>query len=309
VVVPRPLWDAVGGFDERFEGWGGEDDAFHAACRALCGTERLRGVAWHLWHEESPWRDHRSALYVQAYHLANRYTHTREAKAMRALLGEPRTPEQTVLLCLTTGERETLAETLASAQENLDGPIGRRLLCVDGASKERCAELQREHPHWDVVRMPGRRGYTRAVCEAREHAIGSGQPWVFWLEDDFTFTEPVDIAQMQAVMEANPQLAQLALKRQAWYPHEVEAGGVIEAKPEAFTQRGGYVEHADYWTMNPMLVRRAFLAANRWPQSPGSERRFGERVLANGTRAGILGAIEDPPRVIHTGAERAGRGY
>lgn len=52
VVVPRKLWESVGGFDIRFVGWGGEDRAFLAACRVLGGgLERVDGRVYHLWHE------------------------------------------------------------------------------------------------------------------------------------------------------------------------------------------------------------------------------------------------------------------
>ena len=34
-VVPRRLWGEVGGYDERFRGWGSEDAAFELACRML----------------------------------------------------------------------------------------------------------------------------------------------------------------------------------------------------------------------------------------------------------------------------------
>lgn len=51
VAVPAALWDEVGGFDERFEGWGLEDSAFEVACNVLGGgTDRTDGFCWHLWH-------------------------------------------------------------------------------------------------------------------------------------------------------------------------------------------------------------------------------------------------------------------
>lgn len=49
-AVPRALWDAVGGFDDRFVGWGFEDLAFMHACRTLAGVSRVEGVVYHLWH-------------------------------------------------------------------------------------------------------------------------------------------------------------------------------------------------------------------------------------------------------------------
>lgn len=51
LVVPRLLWDRVGGFDERFQGWGGEDSAFWKACTLHGGRpHRVSGNAYHLWH-------------------------------------------------------------------------------------------------------------------------------------------------------------------------------------------------------------------------------------------------------------------
>lgn len=55
IVVPRALWEKIGGFDNRFVGWGCEDRAFHAACGVLGGVlgglvERTPGIVYHLWH-------------------------------------------------------------------------------------------------------------------------------------------------------------------------------------------------------------------------------------------------------------------
>lgn len=304
VIVPRALWDRVGGFDERFEGWGGEDDAFHAACRALAGVDRLDGAMWHLHHTTSPWRDHRSALYRQAKALSDRYVaNAGDAGAMRRLLAEPRTLEQVVVVCLTNGRRDTLAKTLHSADEMLCGPIGRKVIAADGCRPS--------FEGWDTV--TARAGnYCAAVGRGLDVAIGSGQPWVFWLEDDFTFEEPVDLAAMQAAMDADPRVVQLSLMRQPWYEPEIAGGSVIASFEDGtFKQRSGWVEHRAYWTFNPMLTRRSLLASHDWPKRPpNSELRFGRQVFADPDAiAGIWGAIGGPPRVTHIGVERAGSGY
>ncbi len=51
-AVPRALHDAIGGHDEAFVGYHGEDLAFNARCAALAGEEWLPGYAVHLWHAE-----------------------------------------------------------------------------------------------------------------------------------------------------------------------------------------------------------------------------------------------------------------
>jgi hypothetical protein len=53
-VVTREAFDAVGGFDERYEyGWGYEDSEFHVQLIAHRRWERLPGEAWHLHHDTS----------------------------------------------------------------------------------------------------------------------------------------------------------------------------------------------------------------------------------------------------------------
>jgi predicted glycosyltransferase involved in capsule biosynthesis len=56
-VISKEIYNAVGGLDERYAGWGGEDDSF---CRAVCTLVKtlqiLQGDVYHLWHEQNPLR-------------------------------------------------------------------------------------------------------------------------------------------------------------------------------------------------------------------------------------------------------------
>ncbi|MDF2902778.1 MAG: hypothetical protein K0S25_416 [Bacillus sp. (in: firmicutes)] len=50
-IVPRHHFERVAGFDERFLGWGGEDDAFAFSLNHLCGLpHRIDATIFHLWH-------------------------------------------------------------------------------------------------------------------------------------------------------------------------------------------------------------------------------------------------------------------
>jgi len=52
LVIPRQAYDAVNGFDERFQGWGWEDTAFHLAVTNLYSPViQFEGNVWHLEHE------------------------------------------------------------------------------------------------------------------------------------------------------------------------------------------------------------------------------------------------------------------
>ena len=91
VVVTRELFDEVGGFDERFVGWGQEDVAFSQACRVLSGEPiRIPGRVVHLYHGRSPERDRRQPEYRANQLLGKRYRETKEPQAMRDLLAEKR---------------------------------------------------------------------------------------------------------------------------------------------------------------------------------------------------------------------------
>lgn len=49
--VSRKNFEKIGGFDERFIGWSGEDDAFQKALDTICGQHfRLNTTLWHLYH-------------------------------------------------------------------------------------------------------------------------------------------------------------------------------------------------------------------------------------------------------------------
>lgn len=76
LAIPRSLWEQVGGFDERFKSWGGEDRAFWLACNALAGrigSYRVPGDAMHLWHPPSEEKNPSLAEYQDNIELAKRY--------------------------------------------------------------------------------------------------------------------------------------------------------------------------------------------------------------------------------------------
>lgn len=92
-VIPRLAWNDVGGFDERFQGWGWEDVAFyHAVSHASAAPLRLTGDLWHLWHHRSPENNHQSPLCIANRDLCHRYIEARSVEETRAILSEPGGP-------------------------------------------------------------------------------------------------------------------------------------------------------------------------------------------------------------------------
>jgi hypothetical protein len=51
MVMRASAWLEAGGMDERFTGWGYEDNAWYAKVAQTIGPPvHHAGVAWHLWH-------------------------------------------------------------------------------------------------------------------------------------------------------------------------------------------------------------------------------------------------------------------
>lgn len=155
-----------------------------------------------------------------------------------------------------------------------------------------------------------RLGFAGAIREAWEQVDAD---WVFHLELDFTFNEPVDVHGMVGLLEASPRLAQVSLKRQAWNGHELAAGGIVEHSPHDFTEMHAgpwtWTEHRRYFTTNPS-VYSARLCRTGWPQEPSSEGLFTARLLRDPLlRFALWGGKHDPPKIHHIGQTRAGHGY
>lgn len=311
-AVPRTLWEVVDGFDERISGWGHDDTIFAHCCRVMGGgIERIPGTVWHLHHRPSPESKAGQPGRRRSGLLAKRYFAAVTPQDCAALIAERRVDGVAVMV-LTHGRRNCIANAITSAQENLTGaPIVRWVICDDSGDIEYHAWLRLNFPECELVtgKHLGFAGNVRRMWDA---ALGTGQEWIFWLEDDFTFNEPIDLPDLMLTMAEDPNLCQIMLKRQPWFPDEIAAGGFMERNLKAYTQvkRGNRVwaEHQlGYWT-NPHLTRASFMARHEWPTGAGSEARFGDRVVKGERRSAVWGAIGSAPLVHHDG-DRTGDGY
>lgn len=128
---------------------------------------------------------------------------------------------------------------------------------------------------------------------------------VFWLEHDFVFTRRVDLVDLALVLDAAPTefpLAQMSLMRGAVNAREKRAGVLTGGR-----DRGGWLEHHDYFTTNPSLMSVAFMARHPWPEyDQECEGRFGADLKSEGYSYGVWG--DGAPWVDHIG-KRTGKGY
>lgn len=79
VVFTRETWGTVGGFDERFGLYGGDDGAFAVACGAWFGPHRrLPGDVIHLWHPRLRASIPGTAEYLAQFELVAEYRDANE---------------------------------------------------------------------------------------------------------------------------------------------------------------------------------------------------------------------------------------
>ena len=90
-VMQRAVFERLGGFDEKFVGWGCEDDALTIKVQALShNTHTLSGhTAYHLWHAQSPQRRAGQPFYARNAARLRQYQKL-DPDALRRLCDEQR---------------------------------------------------------------------------------------------------------------------------------------------------------------------------------------------------------------------------
>lgn len=214
-----------------------------------------------------------------------------------------------------TDGRRYIEHAIDSLETELLGPITRKVIHDDSGDELHRAWLAERFPTWEIIGTPGRSGFGGAYEAAWKWITANvAERFVFSTEDDFTYNRPVDLEELAAVLDGQPNLVQLALRRQPWNDAERAAGGIVEQHPEAYAELWDasgrtWLEHRLFFTTNPSLIRTG-LCAGGWPNVPKSEGIFTHRLLRDpAARFGFWGARDSGEWVTHIGAERAGTGY
>jgi len=220
-----------------------------------------------------------------------------------------------ICVVVMTDGRSYIQQSIESLDAELLGPISRKVIHDDSGDELHRGWLAERFPTWEIITTPGRSGFGGAYRSAWEWvAANVSERFVFSTEDDFTFNRPVDLEELAGVLDSQPNLVQLALRRQPWNDAERAAGGIVEQHPEAYADvwdacGHAWLEHRLFFTTNPSLIRTGLCAAG-WPDVPQSEGIFSHRLLCDSSaRFGFWGARDSGEWVTHIGAERAGTGY
>jgi N-terminal domain of galactosyltransferase len=86
VAIRTDVFARVGGYDERFVGWGCEDTAFAVSCAIVTGQacQRTANPAVHLWHPHGQYTARQRELEANA-ELLKRYNSARSIEDLRAV--------------------------------------------------------------------------------------------------------------------------------------------------------------------------------------------------------------------------------
>lgn len=219
-----------------------------------------------------------------------------------------------VALVIISDGRGYLAESIPSLIEHADPSWFDSCVIVndsgddhDPHSRRAFTRLGRWHgvESTYLLNHPARLGGAAAIGTAWGFVKFNQFDYVFHLEEDFTFTERIPLPEMVSVLDADPSLANIVLRRQ---PHGMEGpGGYVGDDPAAHVQhvREGvpYMVHDKGFWLSPG-VYPASIAARGWPPH-GHEHDFSAKLRADGYRFAVYGTHDDPPRVTHTGDRRA----
>lgn len=210
------------------------------------------------------------------------------------------------LVVITDGRREYLTRSVASLREMMRPWPIRRLIVDDSGDLDYVVFLTEACREFSLHTHAVRRGFAGAIETAWKLAIRNPKVrYVFHAEDDFTYSTPVDLERMAGIMDAHPQLAQLALKRQPVNDHERAVGGFMQTWPsDRWDQRDGFVEQRMHFVTNPSLVSRVAIEIALASGMPLSEPNISTALLGLGFTFGYLGTAGDPPRVQHIGEQR-----
>lgn len=221
------------------------------------------------------------------------------------------------LLVMTDGRRDYIHKTIASAEAMLKGPIGFNVgPCImfdDSGSEENHRWLSENFPLFTLVYKETRQGFGGAINSAWDHLKewDYNFDYVFHLEDDFTFNREIPLEAMAKALDDNPNVYQMALRRQAWNNEEKLAGGIIERWPDQFHQQEGFITHRLFFTTNPSLYRRSLIDTWTYPDVKDAEGHFTLNITSSNPNAvfGYWGNKTDSPWVEHLGVVRKGNRY
>lgn len=200
------------------------------------------------------------------------------------------------LLVFTDGRLDMLTRCIRSANEQLKCDLALKVIFNDEPS------VNPQFKGYITSNTQKRSGYSRSIQRAWD-GLPSDIDYIFHLEDDFVFNEPIPIMDIISILELNPKLAQMALLRQPVNEEEKAAGGILQAHPERWVEQVSWHESNFCFTLNP-CVYPVYITKFPYPQKkawPWGEGEFSAFLRDHGYWFGMWGST---PQTTHIGRPR-----
>lgn len=180
-IVPRLYFENIGGFDEKFKDWGGEDDAFQLAMDTMCGPHhRINTRVWHLWH---PVVIPDQLQYQANYnHYCSYFAAFTNKEAMKDIIDSNENKDLTkdvkpeISLCMIVkNEEDVIARCLDSVADIVD-----EIIIVDTGSTDKTKDIVKNYTTqiYDFE-------WINDFSAARNYSFSKAtKDYIFWLDAD-----------------------------------------------------------------------------------------------------------------------------
>ncbi len=214
-----------------------------------------------------------------------------------------------VAVVIDDGRPEYLSQSVAALDVGVS-PLDYKVLINDSGDSDYAHYLDAEYASFDArVHHPERRGLGGAVKSAWETALAVGADYVWHQEDDMPVATEIDLRPFMGLLESQPHLAQVGLKRQPFSPAEIQAGGLVEAYPQFYAQCGdgrhSWIETDHLFVFSPSLVPRRVIECALANTDVFLEDNVTAALWAHGYRSCYWGQLYDPPLCNHIGRRRS----
>lgn len=240
-AIPRALFEKVGGFDEKFVGWGHEDLAFVKKLE-LYGhrAHHLPGSFNHIWHEKAVPKE------MKVYPNAKRWQQYKNATSIQELelidaLPEP-IPVKTEYRIYLQDHRkdEFIHQAIASINQFVKNSYHLTLI-DDSKDPEWTKTFSERYPEITVVPVPAPGGYGNSMrtltYTALKDAVELQTTPIIW-QGDLVATDEINFDKYRDLL--TDDLSQVALIRPILYPNELRERDLIRAQHKRILKRRGF---------------------------------------------------------------------
>lgn len=242
-AIPKAVFEEVGGFDEKFVGWGHEDLAFVKKLE-LYGHRPIHipGSFDHIWHEKA------APKQTKIYPNAKRWLLYRNAETLEDLERIDATANEVAIEVTPSSYRIYLQdhrkdEFIHQAIESINRFVktSYSLTLIDDSRDAAWTEtFKARYPEIEVVKVP-HGGYgdsmrTLTYTALRDH-LESGTIPVLW-QADLIATDVIDFDKYSALLTGD--LSQVALLRPILYPNELRERDLIRAQHKRILKKRGF---------------------------------------------------------------------